>query len=172
MKKIAVFGKPGSGKSTMSKRLAAVTGIPLYPLDSIVYTKKGDLVDRQIYDKEHEDILSQDQWIIDGLGPIASFHQRLDAADTLIYIDLPYWVSYCLVSKRLLKGLLVKPEGWPEGSSVLKGSLASYKTLKLCPQFWNDDFRRKLEQRSENQSVYVIRSLSELNGLSTIITKN
>ncbi len=46
MKKVAVFGKPGSGKSTMSKRLAAVTGIPLHPLDSIVYEKNGDLVDR------------------------------------------------------------------------------------------------------------------------------
>lgn len=172
MKKVAVFGKPGSGKSTMSKRLAAVTGIPLHPLDSIVYQKNGDLVDKQTYDKKHEDILSQDHWIIDGFGPIASFHQRLDAADSLIYIDLPYWVSYWLVTKRLLKGLFVKPEGWPEGSSVLKGSLASYKTLKLCPQFWNDDFRQKLEQRSENQSVYVIRSLSELNSLSTIIMEN
>jgi len=77
---------------------------------------------------------------------LSSFNQRLDAADTLVYIDLPYLVSYWLVTKRLLKGLFIKPEGWPEGSSVLKGSLESYKTLKLCPQFWNDDFRQKLER--------------------------
>ncbi len=162
MKKVAVFGKPGSGKSTMSKRLAAVTRIPLYPLDSIVYTKNGDLVDRQAYDKEHEDILSQDQWIIDGFGPIASFHQRLDAADTLVYIDLPYWVSYWWVTKRLLKGLFVKPEGWPEGSSVLKGSWQSYKILRLCPKFWNDEFIIQLEKISENKTLHVIRSLVEL----------
>ncbi|MBL4799534.1 MAG: adenylate kinase [Oleispira sp.] len=172
MKKVAVFGKPGSGKSTFSKRLASVMGIPLHPLDSIVYKKNGDLVDRPTYDKEHGNILSSDSWIIDGFGPMGSFNQRLDAADTLVYIDLPYVVSYWLVTKRLLKGLFVKPEGWPEGSSVLKGSLASYKTLRLCPQFWNDDFLKNLEQDSANKSLYVIRSLSELNKLSTTVMEN
>lgn len=44
MKKIAVFGKPGSGKSTLSKNLASISGIPLHPLDSIVYKNNGDLV--------------------------------------------------------------------------------------------------------------------------------
>ncbi len=117
MRKIAVFGKPGSGKSTLSKHLASATGIQLHQLDSIVYKKNGDLVDRKTYDKEHGRILSTDSWIIDGFGPVASFNKRLDMADTLIYIDLPYAVSYWLVTKRLLKGLFVQPEGWPEGSA-------------------------------------------------------
>ena len=163
MKKIAVFGKPGSGKSTLSKRLASATGLPLHPLDSIVYKKNGDLVERELYDRAHDSILCSDRWIIDGFGPIASFHQRLEVADTLIYIELPYRASYWFVTKRLLKGLLVNPEGWPEGCSVLKGSWQSYKTLKLCPKFWNDDFMKKLEEISGEKSLYVIRSISELN---------
>lgn len=76
MKKVTVFGKLGSGKSTMSKRLAAVKGIPLYPLNLMVYKKNGDLVDRQTYNKKHEDMLRQDQWIIDGFAPIASTLRR------------------------------------------------------------------------------------------------
>lgn len=40
MKKIAVFGKPGSGKSILSKKLALASGIKLYALDLIVYKKK------------------------------------------------------------------------------------------------------------------------------------
>ncbi|MCJ8298541.1 MAG: hypothetical protein MJK13_06325 [Pseudomonadales bacterium] len=163
MKKIAVFGKPGSGKSTLSKKLASVTGITLYQLDSILYKKNGDRVDRKTYDREHGDILSSDSWIIDGFDLIEPFNKRLDAADTLIYIDLPYFLSYYLVTKRFLKGLFVKPEGWPDGSSILKGTLESYKVLKLCPKFWNDDFLQKLEKSSTNKSLYVIRSISELN---------
>ena len=163
MKKIVVFGKPGSGKSSLSKKLASATGIKLYALDSIVYKKNGDLVDRKTYDEEHENILSSDSWIIDGFGPIESFYKRLDTADTLIYIELPYVISYWLVTKRFLRGFVVKPEGWPDGSSILKGTLESYKVLKLCPKFWNDSFMQKLEKISMNKSLYVIRSVCELN---------
>jgi adenylate kinase family enzyme len=163
MKKIAVFGKPGSGKSTLSKKLAAATGIRLHQLDSIVYTKNGNLVDQKTFEFKHANILSIDTWIIDGFGPIDSFNNRLEMADTLIYIDLPYFVSYWLVTKRLIKGLFVKPEGWPDGSSIVKGTLQSYKVLKLCPKFWDDAFLQKLKNASPNKSLYVIRSISELN---------
>ena len=163
MKKIVVFGKPGSGKSTLSKSLALATKIPLYALDSIEYKNNGDKEERKIYDEIHENILSSDSWIIDGFGPIDSFNKRLDAADTLIYIDLPYIMSYWLVTKRLLKGLHTKPEGWPDGSSVLKGTLESYRVLRLCPKFWNEHFMRELEKLSTEKSLYVIRSIFELN---------
>ena len=53
MKKIAVFGKPGSGKSTLSKNLALATSIKLHALDSILYKKNGALLDRKTYDKEN-----------------------------------------------------------------------------------------------------------------------
>lgn len=66
------------------------------------------------------------------------------------------------MTNRLLKGLIVKPEGWPDGSSILKGSLQSYKTLKLCPKFWNDGFLQKLKEASTDKSLYVISSISGL----------
>ncbi|MGX9418201.1 adenylate kinase [Vibrio sp. RC27] len=165
MKKVAVFGKPANGKSTLSKKLALATGITLYPLDSILYQPNGDEVSREDYEKTHERILASEEWIIEGFGPLnslKSFHQRLDEADTLIYIDLPYLVTYWLVAKRCFKGIFRKPEGWPEGSSVLSGTLESYKVLKMCPKFWNDDFLQALEKRSITKKLYVIRSVSEL----------
>lgn len=163
MKKIAIFGKPGSGKSTLSKALASATDIKLYALDSIQFEKDGARVERIKYDEKHANILTSDSWIIDGFGPIESFNKRLDTADTLIYIELPYIISYWLVTKRLLKGLFIKPEGWPDGSSILKGTLESYKTLKLCPKFWNNDFMKNLEETSTDKSLHIIRSISELN---------
>ena len=162
MKKVAVFGKPGSGKSTFSKALAKATNLPLHQLDSIHYNSNGQTVDRQVFDARHDEILSSDAWIIDGLGPLKSFNQRLEAADTLIYIDLPYSLSYWLVTKRLLKGLFITPEGWPPGSSIVKGTIQSYKTLQLCPGFWNEQFMQKLEHLSATRSLRVIRTLAEL----------
>src|SRR5258707_15415766 len=37
MEKVAVFGNAGAGKSTLAKRLAAITGLPLYPLDTMQF---------------------------------------------------------------------------------------------------------------------------------------
>ncbi len=166
MKKVAVFGKPANGKSTLSKALSEATGLPLYPLDAILYLPNGDEVDREAYNVEHDNILSSDQWIIEGFSPLNSldsFYKRLEAADTLIYIDLPYPVTYWLVVKRFLKGLFVKPAGWPEGSSVLHGTLQSFKVLKLCPKFWNESFLQRVEALSENKTLHVFSSLSDLN---------
>ncbi len=166
MKKIAVIGKPANGKSTLSKELALATGIKLYALDSVLYKPNGEEVSRQSYEEFHESIISSEEWIIEGFGPMSSldsFNRRLEAADTLIYIELPYIVTYWLVAKRFFKGLLIKPEGWPEGSSVLKGTLESYRVLKHCPKFWNDSFLQRLENLASDKSLYIIRSLSELN---------
>jgi adenylate kinase family enzyme len=51
MKKVAVFGKPGAGKSTLSKELDAATGIELYPLDLIEYQKNGQRISKSDYAK-------------------------------------------------------------------------------------------------------------------------
>lgn len=162
MKKIAVFGKPGSGKSSFSKALSLQTGLPLHPLDAIAYQANGQLTSRPEFDDKHQRILNSDSWIIDGLGPIDSFYQRLQAADTWVYINLPYWLSYWLVTKRLIKGGVVKPQGWPAGSSVIKGSIQSYKILRRCPQFWNDDLVNRLKAQAEGKNLYIISQLGEL----------
>ncbi|MES1164128.1 MAG: isopentenyl transferase family protein [Verrucomicrobiota bacterium] len=42
MKRVAVFGNTGAGKSTLARRLADLTGIPLFPLDLIQWLP-GDI---------------------------------------------------------------------------------------------------------------------------------
>jgi adenylate kinase family enzyme len=97
MEKVAIFGNAGAGKSTLAKQLAAITGLPLFPLDTIKFRagryrpeeKDGGEVSQGEYQKLHAELLKRDQWIIDGYDSVASAWQRFDAADTLIYIDLP-----------------------------------------------------------------------------------
>ena len=63
-------------------------------------------------------------WIIDGFGCRKSAWERFAAADTLVYIDLPLVTHAWWVTKRLFRGLWVTPEGWPEGSRILRSTLA------------------------------------------------
>jgi adenylate kinase family enzyme len=48
MKKVAVFGNAGGGKSTLSKRLSQLTGLPLYVLDKIQYRSNGTEVSDKV----------------------------------------------------------------------------------------------------------------------------
>lgn len=87
MKKIAVLGKPANGKSTLSKELALATGIKLYVLDSVLYKPNGEEVNRATYEEFHEGIISSDEWIIEGFGPmnlLDSFYPRLEALPQIL----------------------------------------------------------------------------------------
>jgi adenylate kinase family enzyme len=125
MRKVAVFGNAGGGKSTLARQSAELTQIPLYPLDMIQYKPGGGEVPHAEYLKAHGELLSRDAWIIDGFGCVASAWERFAAADTLIYIDLPLLTHYRWVTKRLLRGLLVPPQGWPENSPMWSSTLAA-----------------------------------------------
>jgi hypothetical protein len=49
----------------------------------------GGKVPHEDYLKNHAELIGRDEWIIDGFGCAASAWERFDAADTLIYLDLP-----------------------------------------------------------------------------------
>ncbi len=147
----------------MSKKLAEATGLELYPLDLIEYKKNGERVPLSEYSNAHEKLLNSESWIIDGLGTLESFWLRIEVANTLIFVDLPYSVHYWWITKRLLNSFLVKPAGWPEGSSVWKGTLASWKYLRLSPKFWTPEFFNEIQLRSKGKEIYQVTSVKELN---------
>src|SRR5678816_166586 len=118
MRRVAVFGNAGGGKATLARRLAAVTGLQLYAIDAIQFRAGGGEVPHEEYLKIHTDLLNREQWIIDGYGSVASAWERFAAADTLVYVDLPLATHYRWVTKRLVKGLFVNPEGWPPNSPM------------------------------------------------------
>lgn len=158
MRKVAIFGNTGAGKSTLAKRLADVTGLPLYPLDLIKYRPGGEEVPYDEYLKAHSSLISRDEWIIDGFGCVPSAWERFSVADTLIYIDLPLFTHCMWVTKRLLKGLFANPEGWPKNSPILKGTLNSYRVLWLCHRKLTPKYRQYVAEVMEAKQVFHLKS--------------
>lgn len=165
MKKVAIFGKPGSGKSFLGKKLSELTNIRLIQLDSILYNADGSQIATDDFHRIHDDLTTSPQWIMEGMGTIESFRKRIAVADTLVYVDLPYITSYWLVTKRLMKAPFSHPEGWPQDCSVVRGTINSYKTLRMCPEFWNDDFLNKINSMSNEKQVIILKSLSDIDKL-------
>jgi adenylate kinase family enzyme len=162
MKKVAVFGNTGGGKSTLSKRLSEITGLPLYILDKIQFLPGGTEVPKSEYKRNHEEILVTDQWIIDGFGCMETLWQRLEEADTLVYIDLPLYLHGWWVTKRMVMGYFKPPSGWPENSPILMSSFVSYRTLWLCHKHLTPKYRDYIKQVQATKSVYHIKTTKDI----------
>ncbi|MEO1132544.1 MAG: adenylate kinase [Cyanobacteria bacterium J06639_1] len=162
MNKVAIFGNAGGGKSTLSKRLAAVTGLPLVALDLLKYDPGGGEVPHEIYKAAHDELLRQDRWIIDGFGSLDTVWERLEAADTLVYLDMPLVRHYAWVTKRFLKGFFVPPENWPENSPLFKGTLNSYRIIRLCHKKLTPKYRDYVNKTKPFKHVYHLRSPEDI----------
>lgn len=162
MRKVAVFGNAGGGKSTLAKILAARMQLPLYALDTICFYPDGGAVPEDVYLKRHAELLAQSEWLIDGYGNPASLWARLSEADTLIYVDLPLPVHFWWVTKRLIKSLWVAPEGWPDNSPMLHGTLNAYRVIWLCHKALTPKYRAYVLVATASKKVFHLRSRSEI----------
>ena len=162
VKRVAIFGNAGGGKSSLAKRLAEITDLPLHPLDSIKFKPGGGEVPHDEYLAIHSDLLRNERWIIDGYGCTASAWERFSAADTLIYIDLPLLTHYLWVTKRLIKALYVPPEGWPEKSPIWRGSLNSYRVIPLCHQLLTPKYRQLVLEQAAYKRVHHLKSPAQI----------
>lgn len=162
MRKVAVFGNAGGGKSTLARKLADLTGLPLYPLDLIQYRTGGDAVPHEEYLRTHGELLAREAWIIDGFGCAPSAWERFASADTLVYVDLPLITHFLWVTKRLVKGLFVTPEGWPAGSPIVSSTISSYRMLWLCHRRLTPRYRQLVAEARTRQRVHHLRSAAEI----------
>ena len=99
MKKIIVIGCPGSGKSTLSRKLHNITEIPLYHLDMLFWNEDKTTVEKSVFLKRLSEVLIKDSWIIDG-NFSSTMEQRMNECDTVIFLDYPTEICLDGVEKR------------------------------------------------------------------------
>ena len=93
MKKIMVIGCPGSGKSTFSRKLHEMTGIPLFHLDMMYWNPDRTTVDKEVFLERLSNTITKSEWLIDG-NYGSTIELRLQACDTVIFLDYP--LDVCL----------------------------------------------------------------------------
>jgi adenylate kinase family enzyme len=171
MKRVAVFGNAGGGKSTLARRLADLAGLPLHVVDMMQFTAGGVEVPEDEFLQAHAELLRREEWIIDGFGGAALAWQRFAAADTLVYVDLPLWLHYAWVTKRLVKGVFADPKGWPEGSPLWKSTLSSYQAIPHCHRNLTPRYRLLIGEAAASKQTHHLRSVAQIGSFLDAVRK-
>ena len=99
MNKAIVIGCPGSGKSTFSRALHALTSLPLYHLDLLKWNSDKTTVSKEVFLERLQNVLVLDKWIIDG-NYGSTIELRLKECDTVFFLDYPVEVCIDGIKKR------------------------------------------------------------------------
>lgn len=106
-----VIGCPGAGKSTFSRKLRDITGLPLHYLDMLWHRSDRTNCTREEFDAKLAEILKTDSFIIDG-NYYRTLPVRLKRADTVFFLNYP--LALCLESVIGRAGQVREDMPWVE----------------------------------------------------------
>lgn len=102
MKKIALIGSGGSGKSTLARRLGKKLNIEVYHLDALFWKPNWTPTSKEEQIEVQNELVKKEEWIIDG-NYNGTMDIRLNAVDTIIFVDINRVICIFRVFKRMVQ---------------------------------------------------------------------
>ena len=122
MRRVVVFGTTGSGKSWLAERLAARHGLRLIELDALFWGKDWQPAPLELFRHRVEREIRDGDWIVVGnYGQVRDLTWR--AADTLVWLDLPFPLVMWRLFRRTIRRSLTKEDLWGTGNTRVAGAL-------------------------------------------------
>ena len=161
-RRVVVTGLAGSGKSTLAVALAARTGLPIIHLDLSFWKPNWVEPSETEWREKQRVVLAGAVWIADG-----NYHEtldvRLERADTLVVLDMPWW----LCSGRALRRGFRMPGELPEGCEYSAWARLRDE-WRLAGRIWRqrrsepEREREVISQYGQHVAVHVLRSRREV----------
>src|SRR5487761_1779024 len=157
-RRVIVTGLAGSGKSTFSLALAAKTGLPVIHLD-LHFWKPGWVAPSETEWREKQyGVLAGNAWIADG-----NYHETLDLrlgrADTVVFLDMPWWLCAGRAFRRGFRMPGELPEGcdysaWPRLRDEWRLAVLIWQKPRSEPEREHEI----ISQHGKHLALHVLRS--------------
>jgi adenylate kinase family enzyme len=149
MKRIVIIGTTGSGKTTLGKRLGEILNLKVFDLDEIYWLDNWELASDELAEQRLSSVVVGDEWIISG-NYSRSRHLTWNKADTIIWLDYPFWIKFIRLLKRSVGRAMSQETMWGTNNreswgrifskdSILRWLWKSHKPFKeRTPKFLAD----------------------------------
>jgi adenylate kinase family enzyme len=163
MRRVAVIGNGGGGKSTLARRLASQIACPCIEIDAVLWQPGWRLTPVEVYEAEHARLIAEERWIIDGLGRQESIPHRLSRATDIVLVDMPLWMHFWLAAERQIQWTTGQLEHPPAGIAKMPRTQALFRTIWEVDKTWMPEIRRLVAMEEEcGKRVSRLAAVSEL----------
>ena len=158
--RIFITGNAASGKTTLSKVLAAQTNLPVISLDRIVWLPKWQRQSSEKIRDALSNIICQETWIIEGVSSYVMEH-----ADIIIFLDVPIYLAYWRAFKRTVKHLFKQRAEMPKSCPELLGTKKLIKIIWIFHHKVRSNILEQLKKYQDTKKTHHITNQTELQKL-------
>jgi adenylate kinase family enzyme len=168
---ISVRGVTGSGKSTFARALGEALGLRVIELDAINWQRPGwDQISTEEFRAQLAEAIdaAPDGWVVEGnYSAVADIY--LEKIDTLVWLNLPWRVSFSRMVRRTLRRSWRKELLWGAQHESLRTQLFNHKDSLW---WWGIHHHRtsvrstrRLAESMQGVRVYELRSPADVSKL-------
>lgn len=165
MRRVSVVGVPGSGKSTVGRRLAAALDSPFVELDAVFHQPNWGELDRDEFRRRTADAITPDRWVVDGNFP-AVRDLVWTEADAVIWLDLPRDVVMRRILWRSARRVITRERLWAGNRECVRDLFSMDPNRSLIRWAWikhseyASEYSRAMRS-STNSHLYFVRLRSQ-----------
>ena len=89
--KVCVVGNTASGKSHLAGLVGEEFGLPVVHLDTIYWRADWSHIPADEFIAAQRDLIAGPKWVLDGCFSEFGLQSRFQAADAILFLDMPSW---------------------------------------------------------------------------------
>lgn len=148
MRRVSVVGTSGSGKTTVSRKLAAALDVPMLELDGVFHQPGWTPLPVAAFRHAVEEFIARsDGWVVDGnYGAVRDLVWA--RADTVVWFDLPRHEVMRRLSWRTVRRGVLRAELWNGNRESLRNFLSRDPERSILVWAWTTHRRKQDRYRA------------------------